>query len=338
MTTTGRHWSVQTDFELLSWDDLIAKEASRSSLMRFGRGAAVYANLIASGTLFRYFEANPRYFAFAIAPLFQVAALLILSFAAGLAVGAGTPRPWSVVGGLVAALAVFIVLQKWLGGRWRLHQALDDWIMSLDYIHKRRDDLKARIAQFADLISNAARDNSADEILVVGHSLGATFAADALDQAPGVKHREVAFATLGATIPKCTLHPDASWLRERIVGLARTPTVCWVEIQTRSDPISFFRVHPVSLERVDDGKQLPGSNPVIRRAKLREMLEPATYRKIRLRPLRLHYQCVSANERQAVYDFFMMICGPAPVALWSRNEHGLMAVDDDVGEPSCAIQ
>jgi hypothetical protein len=46
---------------------------------------------------------------------------------------------------------------------------------------------------------------------------------------------------------------------------------------------------------------------------------------------------VSANERKAAYDFFMMICGPAPVALWGKNEHGLMNVDNDFGDPSRAI-
>jgi hypothetical protein len=328
---------VQTDFDLLSWDDLIAKEEAGSAWIRFGRGAAVYENLITSGTLLRYFKANPRYFAFAIAPLFQFAALLILSSVAGFAAGAIAPTPWSLIAGLVVALFSFAVLQNWLGGRWRLHQALDDWIMSLDYIQKRRDDLKARISHFADLISNAASDKSADEVLIVGHSLGATFAADALGQSLGGEGREIAFATLGATIPKCTLHPDASWLRERIVDLARSPAVCWIEIQSRSDPISFFQVHPVSLARISDGDQLQGANPIVRRTKLREMLEPATYRKIRWRPLRLHYQCVSANERKAAYDFFMMICGPAPVALWGKNEHGLMNVDNDFGDPSRAV-
>jgi len=338
VTTSGRHWSVQTDFELLSWDDLIAKEASGSPLVRFARSAAVYANLIASGTLLRYFHANPRYFAFAIAPLFQFAALLILSLVAGLVVSAIVPTPWSAIGAGIAGLVSFVILQNWLGRRWRLHQALDDWILSLDYIRQSRGDVKARITQFADLISNAANRDSADEILVVGHSLGATFAADALSQALDGKTGEIALATLGATIPKCTLHPDASWLRERIAGLARIPTVCWVEIQTRADPISFFRVHPVTLQRVTDGDELRGGNPVVRRAKLREMLEPATYQKIRWRPLRLHYQCVSANERMAAYDFFMMICGPAPVAQWSRREQGLMNIDDEVGEPARAAR
>src|SRR3954454_14086099 len=99
VTTTAPRWSVQTDFELLSWDDLIAKEAAGSTVKRFGRSAAVYVNLIASGTLFRYFRANPRYFAFAVAPLFQFAGLLILSAAAGLAVGAMSPEPLPLVAG-----------------------------------------------------------------------------------------------------------------------------------------------------------------------------------------------------------------------------------------------
>jgi hypothetical protein len=28
--------------------------------------------------------------------------------------------------------------------------------------------------------------------------------------------------------------------------------------------------------------------------------------------MRLHYQFVMANERRTVYDYFMLICGPAP--------------------------
>lgn len=328
--TTAHDWSVQTDLELLSWDDLIANEAAGSTLTRFGRSAAVYANLIASGTLSRYFRANPRYFAFSVAPLFQLAALVILSVIAGFAVGAMSPTSFALVAGMAAGFVSFIVLQKWLGNRWRLHQALDDWIMSLDYIHGRREDLKARISQFAGLISRAVGQNSVDEILVVGHSLGAILAADALSQALDDVDGEISFATLGATIPKCTLHPEAQWLRERVAAVARRPTVHWVEVQARSDPISFFRFHPVSLEKVVDDDLSTKANPVIRRARLKDMLHESTYRKIRWRPLRLHYQCVSANERKAMYDFFMMVCGPVPVALWSKKEDGFRSLDTDL--------
>ena len=86
---------MHTDFELLSWDDLIENETARSTLMRLGRSVAVYANLITSGTLLRYYVANPRYFAFAIAPLFQLFVLLLLSVFAGFAVDVMAPQPWS---------------------------------------------------------------------------------------------------------------------------------------------------------------------------------------------------------------------------------------------------
>ncbi len=327
VTTTAPGWSVQTDFELLSWDDIIEREAAKPTLVRLGRSIAVYANLITSGTLRCYYIANPRYFAFAITPLFQLLALILLATIVGWVTDIALPTPWSPVAGLAAALLTFAVLLKWLGQRWRMHQALDDWILSRDYIYQRRKELKERISHFATLISDALSNSGADEVLVVGHSLGATFAADALDQALTAQHGEISFATLGATIPKCTLHPAASWLRQRITAVAQRPTVYWVEIQTRADPISFFRVHPVSLERIGNGGILRGVNPTIRPAKVRDMLNPSTYQKIRWRPLRLHYQCVSANERKASYDFFMMICGPAPVALWSKSEAGLGHID-----------
>ena len=327
VTTTAPAWSVQTDFELLSWDDIIEREANGPTLVRLGRGIAAYANLIISGTLRRYFIANPRYFAFAVAPLFQLLALVLLAAVVGFAADKAMPEPWSSVAGLAAALVTFAALLKWPGRRWRMHQAFDDWILSRDYIYRRRGDIQARITHFATRIVDALRNSGADEVLVVGHSLGATFAADALEQALAARQGEISFATLGATIPKCTLHPAASWLRQRIAALAERPTVYWVEIQTRSDPISFFMVHPVSLERIGDGDLLRGVNPTIRRAKPRDMLDASTYQKIRLRPLRLHYQCVSANERQTSYDFFMMICGPAPVALWSKSEAGLSRID-----------
>ncbi len=55
-------------------------------------------------------------------------------------------------------------------------QALDDWVFSWDYLHGRRPDMEARLDQFARQLVTSARDTQFDEIVVVGHSLGATMA------------------------------------------------------------------------------------------------------------------------------------------------------------------
>jgi len=65
------------------YSDGYLRKAAGPTLLRLGRSIAVYANLITSGTLRRYYVANPRYFAFAVAPLFQLLALILLAAIAG---------------------------------------------------------------------------------------------------------------------------------------------------------------------------------------------------------------------------------------------------------------
>jgi hypothetical protein len=52
--------------------------------------------------------------------------------------------------------------------------------------------------------------------------------------------------------------------------------------------------------------------PVIRRVQIHQMLSAPTLRRLRFRYMRLHYQFVMANELRAAYDYFMLMCGPAP--------------------------
>jgi hypothetical protein len=56
-----------------------------------------------------------------------------------------------------------------------------------------------------------------------------------------------------------------------------------------------------------------------------------------LRVLRLHYQFVSANDIRAVYDYFMMICGPVFATAWTTSRLGFLdffpVPDDSTVEP-----
>src|SRR5262249_57015794 len=65
---------------------------------------------------------------------------------------------------------------------------------------------------------------------------------------------------------------------------------------------------PVRLVRTE-GRQ---RGPTIHRVQIHNMLSKQTMRRLRFKYMRLHYQFVMANERRAVYDYFMLMCGPAP--------------------------
>ena len=54
--------------------------------------------------------------------------------------------------------------------------------------------------------------------------------------------------------------------------------------------------------------------PIIRLVRIRNMVEERTYRRIQFKFMRVHHQFVMANERRTAYDFYMMGCGPVPIA------------------------
>jgi pimeloyl-ACP methyl ester carboxylesterase len=234
----------------------------------------------------------------------------------------------AIAAGLACGLAVFLVLLRWPGGRWRVQQLLDDWIFARDYLFGRRPDAEARLDEFAEALVARVRAGGVDEIVIVGHSLGAMFALDvvvrALARDPDLGRHgvPVCVLTIGATIPKFALHPSAHRLREVIARVVAEPSVAWVEYQSRADTISFYRFDPVALKRIA-GDRLDGK-PVIRRVQIHDMLSPESFARYRRNVLRLHYQSVMANERRAPYDYFLMVCGPVAFADWTMAPAGFL--------------
>ena len=69
--------------------------------------------------------------------------------------------------------------------------------------------------------------------------------------------------------------------------------------------MNFYNINPMAE------MALPTENgPVVRLVEFGRMLEHAMYRRIRLQFYRLHCQFISGNDKRALYDYFMLICGP----------------------------
>src|SRR4029077_16937277 len=86
----------------------------------------------------------------------------------------------------VAIVAGFAVFAALLAGPWRwwhLNILFDDWIFSREYIRSGNSTLEQRLDRLAADIVTAANVSCADELLIIGHSLGAVLAVDLLDRA-----------------------------------------------------------------------------------------------------------------------------------------------------------
>jgi hypothetical protein len=306
VTTTGPDWRVASHYHLIRWDDVIQVQGREPLWRRLLIGVIAFLDFAFSGALLGYVRANWHYALFFLYPFIFFGLLVTFALAVGVAIGRA-----DMLSGALAGTAAFAGL---LAGPWRwLHLAplFDDWIFSRNYIHVGCPVLTHRLDRIAEQIIEAVRQSSVDEILLVGHSLGAVLAVDLVDKvlalqpALGLSGPRFAFLTVGSSVLKIGLHRDAKNFRAALERVACAPGVFWADYQARVDVMNFPGINPMAAMALTSK-----AGPVVRLVEISRMLERAMYRQIRLRFFRLHCQFISGNDRRAEYDYFMLVCGP----------------------------
>ncbi|BAF89112.1 conserved hypothetical membrane spanning protein [Azorhizobium caulinodans ORS 571] len=344
----GPGWSTETNFEILAWDDLVRRDMNRSRWSHLGGTIRALADMIGSGTLFRYFGTSHRYGIFFCLTYLTLAAIWAVAVGLGFAATAyarpvvsdaligsfyafnGQTGKWvAVAAGVATTLIGGFGLMKLLNKRFRLRQSLDLAEFSVDFAHDRHPEIKERITAFADRVHAVMAFGGVDEIIIAGHSLGAMHAislvARALRDDPNFGTKiPIRILTLGSTIAKFALHPAADRLRGATRTVSKATAVGWTEYQARDDIVSFYKVDPVTLGRISDGD--PNRRPLVRRVAIRSMLTPKTYARFRTDVMRLHCQFFLANDRRAPYDFYAFVCAPVPYDTLVGSPEGPLSV------------
>lgn len=341
----GPGWSTRATFEILAWDDLARADMERSLWSHLKGQMRAVADMLTSGTLARYFRASRRYGLFFLFTYLLLATLWLVAGAAGLlAARLLTPLIGPLAGGIAGALLALaggLLLMRWPGRRLHLKQSLDLAEFSVDFARGRHPQVDARVSSFARRIAEVAGDDTLDEVVVAGHSLGAMHVICALAQAlkadPGFGRRvPVRLITLGSTTAKFALHPAGARLRQAAQTVAEAPAIGWLEIQSRDDIVSFYKVNPVTLgpAEIADKKLKRGdysARPLVRHTAIRDMLTPATFRRFRLDVMRLHCQCFLAGDKRSTHDFYAYVCGPLPFDALAADTGGLLSYLEEDG-------
>jgi hypothetical protein len=316
---TGPGWAVEAEVRWLRWDDVMARLHRLSTPVRLGRGLAAFADFARGGALRGYARHNWRYALFFLYPV----VLLLLFVALGTAVGMMVARltGWTSLG-LLAGGAAFLATLQWARRGMRLDHLFDDWIFAREHIRHPDPVLLARLDRIAADVVAAARGGEVDEVLMIGHSLGAVLAVEIMDRALkldpalGEAGAAVSLATVGSSVPKIGLHRDASRLREALGRVGSAERLSWVDYQAYADVMNFHKLHPVR------GLGAGTRGPLVRLVPIRKVLHPHYYRKIRTNLLRVHNQFVSGNDVRSIYDYFMLVCGPCTLETLARAENG----------------
>lgn len=314
-------WSTSTTYDVLRWDDIVLRDFARPLPLVV---LLLFAGLIYSlltGMVLKFFRLNWKFGGVVLYPSVVIAAALAGSAGVGFALDAlialAVPATVGARTALVLGLAGLVFCACYpVGERWFVWHLMHDWVFNWQAGIGRRPDYERRAARFAEHLLEVAKAGACDEILLVGHSSGASLALDvlgrALEQEPEFARRSssrIALLTIGTCVPLLAINPMAKSYHRRMRGVMTCPDVFWAEYQAPQDWINVagfnaLRDVPFKIE--------PGDcvNPVVRSSRFRETMAEASYRSIVYRPFRMHFQFLIANDRPGEYDYIMMTTGP----------------------------
>ncbi len=303
---------VGTDIHFFVWNDIVLADFARPTIVRLARYLITFIDYVATGTFFRIVGQAWRFSLYFLYPAIMLGLFSLVAGLVGWSIS-HLPIPAAVEVAAVTSLLTLYGLLRWSGRRWFVMHLMDLWSFSREHLHGQRPDAEKHLDRFAQAVVAQARRNTDDEIVLVGHSTGGALileiAAKALSLEPtlGQSGPRLTVLTVGSTALKIGLHPAARTFRQRVQSLVDSPGIHWIECQAHTDVVNFYKTDPVAAMHLHSNRG--EAFPQVHVVRVRDMLQPETYKRFKFNLFRVHYQFIMANTKRYAYDFFMMCCG-----------------------------
>ncbi|WP_418318635.1 hypothetical protein [Piscinibacter sakaiensis] len=310
---------VSTVYEMLQWDDIVRDHWASSATRVLIDGVRAVVFGLRDGAVQRLFQLfRPPVYA-SLLPLAVMTFGSLLAAAVGVAVAAGVaaaapgwPDAAGPVTGVGASLLTIALLIR------VVHRIQITWLLRLlRFTHLQAIDrvpaLDARLSAFAARIAEvAAAEDAADEILVVGHSVGASLAIGVLarladQQAAGSVATVPTLLSLGHCMPLLGTLSPANGFRRDLQAVAEA-NIDWLDITAPIDWAAFPGIDPV---RAAGLPPVPaGWHPRLLSPRFHTLFSPAAYARLKANRFKVHLQYLMASERTGRYDYFAITAGP----------------------------
>ena len=297
--------------EVLAWDDLVRRNLNRGLWSVYRAAFRSLGQGLRDGLPWTYARARKAILIPVLYPYLVLFVLPVFSALAGGAVAA--------VLGLPALAALVLGVATGWGAAWAALR--DDWLyvrhLLLAYAWFQDapgclpPELDARLAEWTARLQDA----DADEVLLVGHSVGVPLAvhlaARILRQGAGAR---LAVLGLGSVTPLVSLIPAARPLRRDLKVLAASG-IPWVEIGAPPDGMSFGLACPVAVSGI---VEVPDDRPLVISARFSDRLAPARGL-ARFAYVGLHFRYLRAFYTPGAFDFYAITAGSLSLAARFRD-------------------
>ena len=195
----------------------------------------------------------------------------------------------------------------------RIHLFMHEWGRTAPPDLARRWEQLAAIIQ-QDLVADAAAGTPADEVLVVGHSVGAAVAVAVVERWLALQGGSpvavpVKLLTLGQVIPMVGRMPEAGEYRRQL-AVVRDASLPWLDMTAPADLLCYALMDPFIASGIATTTR---AGYRMKSARFDRMFDPGTYIQLRRDFFRVHFQYLMATQRPVDNDFFGLACGPRPL-------------------------
>lgn len=311
---------VETTFEFLHWDDIVRRHWRAGYAQLYPIALRTYWYwIVASDGLARVFRMSKLNFLAGIAPallLFASPPLALFAAWGGHALSrfALPEAGWLAWLAGVSGFAAVAVLAWWLERFFTLGWLLRTYGFVLDCSLGCVPELDTRMERFAERIAEYITRSDDDEVLIVGHSVGANVAVSVLARALAgnpdlfLRHRAVCLLTLGGSIPMQGLLPWSQGFREALAQLATNHELAWVDVSAPQDVASFALLNPVKASGIAlDGPA--AQRPLVVSGAFKEMIHPEAYETVSWNMFRMHFQYLMAGDVEHANDYVALTTG-----------------------------
>lgn len=295
---------TETEVEFLAWNDIVLASMQAGILASYWLLLRTLWLYVRTGTLFALIRLRPAPMIAALYPVVLLLGqfslgLMALWFSVWLLGWAG----WIIGGALLwATLWGFKRIDRKIYAYYLLYvYAFSAWHAggSPPALRARMDEFKARIA--------AALTEDNDEVLIVGHSVGAHLGVELLAEMErdGMLkgNTPLGMLSLGEVIPMISYLPAAKGLRRSLHTLGKSVRVFWLDVTAPGDGGCFALCDPVAVSGV-------GTGPKVLSAAFSQTLKPETYAARKRSFFKLHFQYLCAFDQPGIYDYFTITAGP----------------------------
>jgi hypothetical protein len=317
-----RHGDTETRYTFLRWDDIVREHWPHSRWAVIRAMGGFYRTYATYGAFAATRKAVPRTFWTMMSPAIYGFLVLVL------AAGAGTLLHWllgsfGVPRVITAAAAVAVAAVAVKAGVTVADNMRFFWLMRIllfmrQWASAEQDPFSARWSAFAARIAADIERYPADEVVVVGHSVGVPAAIAVVDMLVAMRVHSgkgplpaLKLLTLGQVAPLLGLIPQAGWFRAHMlrVGASDVP---WLDYTAPGDPLSFVLADPFKL----CGLATPTrAGYRMKSSRFDKMFAPAAFAPIRKDAFRIHFQYLMATDLPVDNDYFSLTAGARPMAV-----------------------